>query len=87
MKAQIKIAERVLNMKYKKSGNLNIANIVLGTANFGSVSDEKTSFSLIDNYIEYGGNCIDTARLYGFIGKSEETIGKWLNNNKAKRAS
>lgn len=31
----------------------------------------------MDRYYELGGNCVDTARLYG-NGKSEETIGKWI---------
>ena len=32
-----------------------------------------------------GGNCIDTARLYGFTGKSEACIGRWLAANPDKR--
>lgn len=64
-------------MQRKKFGNLEISNVLLGGELLGTAIDEKTSFNLIDRYYELGGNCVDTARLYG-NGKSEETIGKWI---------
>ena len=66
-------------MLKKIIGEFNVSNILLGSELFGTVIDEKTSFALIDRYLELGGNSVDTARLYG-NGKSEETIGKWLKN-------
>lgn len=64
-------------MQKKKIGNLEISNVLLGGELLGTAIDEKTSFGLMDRYYELGGNCVDTARLYG-NGKSEETIGKWI---------
>ena len=49
----------------KKIGTLEIADVLLGSELFGTAIDEKTSFRLIDRYRELGGNCVDTARLYG----------------------
>lgn len=63
----------------KKIGTLEIADVLLGSELFGTAIDEKTSFRLIDRYRELGGNCVDTARLYG-MGSSEETIGKWIKS-------
>lgn len=61
----------------KKIGNYNVSSVLLGSDMFGTAIDEKASFAILDRYSELGGNCVDTARLYG-KGKSEETIGKWL---------
>ncbi len=66
-------------MKKKKIGNFEVSDILLGSDLYGTEVDENTAFSLIDRYLEFGGNCVDTARLYGF-GKSEETIGKWVKS-------
>ncbi len=67
-------------MNYKQIGNLKISDIVLGTEHFGTALNKELSFSLIDRYLHNGGNCIDTARLYG-LGASEETIGEWLQKS------
>jgi len=59
----------------------------LGTMYFGSKLDEKTSFLLIDKYLDHGGNFLDSANKYaswlpGFKGgESESLIGKWLKQN------
>ena len=54
-----------------------VSKIVLGTANFGTRQDQKLSFELMDYYLNAGGNCLDTARRYGY-GESEKMIGRWL---------
>lgn len=64
---------------------LNVSKIVLGTDYFGSTVPEETAFRLLDAYLDAGGNCIDTARLYaswvpGGDGASERTIGKWMKS-------
>jgi aryl-alcohol dehydrogenase-like predicted oxidoreductase len=57
----------------------------LGCMYFGSKVDERTSFRLMDLYVEHGGNFIDSANKYaswlpGFKGgESELLIGKWLS--------
>ena len=35
---------------------------------------------LIDAYLAVGGNCIDTAHIYGF-GESEKALGRWLEQS------
>lgn len=62
-----------------------ISDLVLGTMYFGTRTDEKTSFALLDHFVEAGGRTIDTANCYSFWssesgagGQSEETIGRWL---------
>lgn len=68
---------------FKKAiGNINVSDVLLGSELFGTAIDEKTSFEIINRYLELGGNCVDTARLYGG-GKSEETIGKWIKAAKS----
>ncbi len=57
--------------------------ICLGTAPFGSTLNENDSLSLLDEFIDLGGNFVDTAHVYANwlpIEKSisEKTIGKWL---------
>lgn len=68
-------------MRYKQiktaSGTLNISNVVIGSAvKMGGLSKEDL-FSLFDQYLAAGGNCIDTARAYGG-GQAEQLIGEYL---------
>lgn len=57
----------------------------LGTMTFGAEADEETSHSIIDAYIDGGGNFIDTADVYS-AGRSEEIIGGWLAAHPAEAA-
>lgn len=64
------------------------ADIVLGAMYFGTKTDEKSSFDLLDRFVELGGRTIDTANCYAFWadpsgagGRSEEVIGRWLRAN------
>lgn len=43
--------------------------------------DEQGSFSVLDAFIEGGGNCIDTADVYG-QGASESILGRWMSARK-----
>lgn len=68
-------------MRYKQiktaSGTLNISNVVIGSAvKMGGLPKEDL-FSLFDQYLTAGGNCIDTARAYGG-GQAEQLIGEYL---------
>lgn len=64
--------------------DLAIAPLVLGGNVFGWTADEKTSFAVLDRFVEGGLNAIDTANSYSrWIpghqgGESETIIGKWL---------
>lgn len=57
---------------------------MLGGNVFGWTADERTSFSILDTFVESGFNAIDTSDAYslwvpGHIGgESEAVIGKWL---------
>ncbi len=67
--------------------DLNPSLIALGTAPFGTGIDESTAHQFLDTYLEEGGNFIDTAHVYGGwipggIGRSEQVIGKWLQDRK-----
>jgi aryl-alcohol dehydrogenase-like predicted oxidoreductase len=68
-------------MKYLeiKSGTtcLSVSKLAMGTAmNFARISNDEV-FKLLDLFVEAGGNCIDTARVYG-DGRSEEILGQWM---------
>lgn len=59
--------------------------LVLGAMMFGTRVDERTSFALLDRFLERGGVWIDTADCYSFWasadglgGASERVIGRWL---------
>ena len=63
---------------------LEIAPLVFGGNVFGWTIDEKTSFQVLDAFIDHGFNAIDTADAYSAWasgnkgGESETIIGKWL---------
>nr|WP_314527323.1 aldo/keto reductase [uncultured Brevundimonas sp.] len=63
---------------------LNIAPLVFGGNVFGWTADSKTSFDLLDGFVEAGFDAIDTADAYSRWvpghsgGESETVIGEWL---------
>lgn len=67
-------------MNFKQIGSIKVSDIVLGSDVYGTSTSKETAFLLMDRYFALGGNCIDTARLYG-NGASEETIGEWLQKS------
>ena len=65
--------------------------ICLGTMLFGSGIDRKTSFGVMDAFLEAGGTFLDTAHIYaawlpGGWGESERTVGEWLRAHGARDA-
>jgi aryl-alcohol dehydrogenase-like predicted oxidoreductase len=63
--------------------DLKIAPLMLGTNVFGWTADEKTSFSILDAFVDAGFNAVDTADVYSRwspagAGASEKVIGNWL---------
>jgi aryl-alcohol dehydrogenase-like predicted oxidoreductase len=70
---------------------LSIAPIVFGGNVFGWTIDEKTSFDVLDAFVDHGFNAIDTADVYSAWapgnsgGESETLIGKWLKARPAMR--
>jgi len=69
-----------------------IAPLVLGTNVFGWTIDEPTSFSVLDAFVDFGFDAIDTADSYSNWvpgnqgGESETIIGRWLKRDPSKRA-
>ena len=59
-----------------KSG-LRVSDVCLGTMTFGREADEKTSFAIMDRFVELGGTFLDTADAY-LTGATEEVVGRWL---------
>jgi len=62
-----------------------ISPLVLGAMLFGTRLDEKTSFDLLDRFVDGGGVWIDTADCYAFWesrsghgGQSETVLGRWF---------
>ncbi len=48
----------------------------LGSADWGNVKEDE-AFAILNNFIQLGGNFIDTADVYG-TGISEQVIGRFL---------
>jgi aryl-alcohol dehydrogenase-like predicted oxidoreductase len=63
---------------------LQVSPLCFGGNVFGWTADEKTSFSLLDAWLDAGFNFVDTADMYSRWapghtgGESETVIGKWL---------
>lgn len=70
---------------------LDIAPIVFGGNVLGWTADEKTSFDVLDAFVDHGFNAIDTADLYSRWvpgnqgGESETIIGRWLKARPGRR--
>jgi aryl-alcohol dehydrogenase-like predicted oxidoreductase len=64
--------------------SLEVSPITFGGNVFGWTADEKTSFALLDAWVDAGFNFVDTADVYSRWhtgnsgGESETIIGKWL---------
>jgi aryl-alcohol dehydrogenase-like predicted oxidoreductase len=64
--------------------DLQIAPVTLGGNVFGWTIDEKTSFEVLDGFVNTGFNFIDTADVYSRWapgnkgGESETIIGNWM---------
>jgi len=60
----------------------------LGAMRFGTRTDEKTSFRILDVYTEAGGTFLDTANVYAAWepgakgGESESLLGRWMRDRK-----
>jgi aryl-alcohol dehydrogenase-like predicted oxidoreductase len=62
-----------------------VSRLALGIMGLGSLTDDETSFALLDRYAADGGGFIDTADCYAWWwargtegGQSEEVLGRWL---------
>ncbi len=70
-------------MNYVRLGRsgLKVSSLCLGTMNFGPLTSEAESFSIMDRALELGINFFDTADVYGWKqgeGLTESIIGRWF---------
>src|SRR5574344_557747 len=73
-------------MEYRYIGKtgLRVSSICMGTMTFGSTTNEKEAFKILDASYDRGINFYDTAELYPVtprketVGITEEIVGKWL---------
>ncbi|MGH3738963.1 MAG: aldo/keto reductase [Micromonosporaceae bacterium] len=75
-------------MKYRTIGTdpatrREVSVLSLGAMRFGTVTDEETSYAILDRYVEAGGTFVDTSNNYAFWvdqtqgGESEALLGRW----------
>ncbi len=79
-------------MEYTNLGRtgLKVSRLCLGTMNFGPLTTEKDSFTIMDQALEMGVNFFDTANVYGWKvgeGVTESIIGRWLAQGGGRRES
>jgi aryl-alcohol dehydrogenase-like predicted oxidoreductase len=60
-----------------------ISRLVMGTM-VCTTDDQELTNTLLDAYVAAGGNCLDTAHVYGG-GKSERAIGQWFQARNNRR--
>ena len=66
------------------TSSLDVYPLSLGTNSFGWTADLSAAKGILDEYVDNGGNFIDTADIYGkrkagnVGGESEAMIGEWL---------
>lgn len=70
-------------MEYRLLGRtgVRVSSLCLGTMNFGDITSEDESISIIHAAIDNGINFIDTANVYT-RGRAEEIVGKALNHDR-----
>lgn len=70
-------------MKTLPNTNLTVSPICLGTSDLGTTIPEADAFTLLDAFLDHGGNFLDTAAVYanwipGERNVSEKTLGRWM---------
>jgi aryl-alcohol dehydrogenase-like predicted oxidoreductase len=73
--ADVGSKESSMEYRYLSSTGVKVSALCLGCLTFGRELDETTSTSLIDRYLDAGGNFLDTANVYS-RGRSEEIVGR-----------
>jgi len=68
-------------MKYGKVPHVDkqVSRLVLGTM-IVNTNNPSLSVGLLDHFFEIGGNCLDTAWVYGGIGRTERMVGNWMKS-------
>lgn len=74
-----------MKFRYVGQSGLRVSPICMGTMSFGSWSDEKEAFRILDTAYDAGINFFDTAEMYPVppraetVGVTEMILGKWLH--------
>lgn len=66
-------------MEYRHLGRtgLMVSALCFGTQTFGWVTDEATAHTMLDRFVEAGGNFFDSADSYN-AGEAESILGRWI---------
>ncbi|TKA09947.1 aldo/keto reductase [Actinacidiphila oryziradicis] len=77
-------------MEYTQLGRtgLKVSRLVLGTMNFGPLTEEADSHTIMDSALDAGVNFFDTANVYGWgenKGRTEEIVGSWFAKGGGRR--
>ncbi|MFI6089289.1 aldo/keto reductase [Streptomyces sp. NPDC051218] len=77
-------------MEYTQLGRtgLKVSRLVLGTMNFGPLTNEPDSHTIMDAALDAGINYFDTANVYGWDenkGRTEEILGTWFTQGGERR--
>ncbi|QCT94647.1 aldo/keto reductase [Caminibacter mediatlanticus TB-2] len=73
-----------MEYRYIGKSGLRVTPICIGTMTFGSTTDKKEAFKILDKAYDRGINFYDTAELYPvppdskYAGLTEEIVGEWL---------
>src|SRR4051812_6331935 len=80
-----------IEMRTIGNSGIEVAPLALGGNVFDWTADEKTSFAVLDAFVDAGGTMIDTADVYSAWvpghkgGESESLIGRWVKRSPEKR--
>ncbi|MBO3748920.1 aldo/keto reductase [Streptosporangiaceae bacterium NEAU-GS5] len=77
-------------MEYGQLGRtgLKVSKLCLGTMNFGPLTTQEDSFTIMDRAHELGINFFDSANVYGRsagLGATEEIVGRWFASGGGRR--
>lgn len=67
---------------------VSVSELCLGTMHFGTRTDERTAYAILDRFLDAGGTFLDTANCYnvwlgGHGRESEQVLGRWLASRRA----
>lgn len=68
--------------KIDLSNGLRVSEVALGAMMFGTTTPEADAFGILDAFLDFGGNFVDTSNNYahwaGSGDESEAVLGNWL---------
>jgi len=74
-----------MHYKFLGKSGVKVSEIAFGVQTFGWCADEQTAYTILDRFVEAGGNLLDTANIYN-EGKAEQILGNWLQSRKNRDA-